>query len=297
MQDNELRPRSSIKILVVDDSQVIHKLIQKILEIEGYSVCGTAVNGEQAVEMYTQHKPDIVTMDINMPVMDGAEATRQIKTMEPDAKIIFLSSAVDKNTVEMANELGVKYLVEKPFEKDKLLEAIKACIEGRTQNFDIETIKKKEVNNIILPFFNALGDVLNFTLDAKGKIEVMDEKKNLLEKGGYSAVIGFTGKVNGWFIMNMSADTAWKVAERVNKETYKNKNDLFIGYSIEELANIVCGNAVTTINNTQRNMNLRVTPPGLFRGSSVSLHFYSNDAYQGVMKTELGDINVDIVLE
>lgn len=80
------------KILVVDDSVMMRKMIVKALKDAGHEIVGEAANGEQAVEMYLQVKPDLVTMDITMRGMDGLSAAREIKKTDPAAKVIFLSN-------------------------------------------------------------------------------------------------------------------------------------------------------------------------------------------------------------
>ncbi len=96
-----------------------------MIEPEGCEVCAAAINGKQAVEMFEQFKPDIVIMDINMPIMNGLETAKGIKVLDSDAKIVILESAIDKNVLEQAEQLGVKYFVSKPVEREKLL---KKCL-------------------------------------------------------------------------------------------------------------------------------------------------------------------------
>ena len=287
----------TLKVLVVDDSLLIHKLIKRIIEPEGYKVCATAVNGKQAVEMYKEYNPDIITMDINMPVMDGIEASRLIKNINPEAKIIFLGSAIDNNLIDIANEIGVRYFVDKPFEKEALLEVLNASREGKALEGLDKEARKKDISNIILPFFRAMEEVFSSMLSIKGSVEILADEKEIQDAPGYSAAIGFTGKVSGWFVLNMGTETAWKVAERINAETYESRNDAFIGYSVQELVNIICGKGIICVNNTERNLSIKMTPPGLFKSMSTAMLNYSDDSYHGVMRTEFGDINVSIIIE
>ncbi|MGE5329572.1 MAG: response regulator [Deltaproteobacteria bacterium] len=287
-----------VKLLVVDDSLLIHKLITKAVESEGYEVCATAINGKQAVEFYEQYKPDIVTMDITMPVMGGIEATKKIREANPNANIVFFGSAIDKHVVEQASELGIKFYIDKPFEKEKLLSVLHSALTGQAFEAEPKQEKNKEVNNIIIPFFRALEEVMDYMANIQGNAELVDGNPENQIEGGYSTVLGFIGKVNGWVVLHMSKETACVIAERVNRETYEDKEDSFIGYSIQELGNIICGGAVKKINNTSKTLNLRLTPPGLFKGSSVSLlGGYANERYNGVFKTEFGNVNISIIFE
>lgn len=298
MNEERAIESKKVKMLVVDDSLLIHKLIKKMVENEGFEVCATAINGKQAVELYEQHRPDIVTMDVTMPVMNGIEATKRIREIDPDANVVFFGSAIDRNVLEQAAELGVKYFMDKPFEKEKVLKILHAAVKGDVYAVAAKQTDKKELNNIILPFFRALEEVMDYMVNIQGKVEIIEENTQNNAFSGYSIVLGFIGKINGWTVIYMSEETAWAIAERVNREKYEDKEDAFIGYSIQELGNIICGGAIKKINNTQKNLNLRLTPPGLFKGPSVSLlGGYSNERYNGIFKTEFGNVNISIIFE
>ena len=76
------------RVLIVDDAAFMRMMIKDILEKNGYEIAGEAANGAIAVEMYNKEKPDVVTMDITMPDMDGIEAVKNIRANDPNAKII-----------------------------------------------------------------------------------------------------------------------------------------------------------------------------------------------------------------
>jgi|CZCB01.1.fsa_nt_gi two-component system chemotaxis response regulator CheY len=121
--------KSTIKrILLVDDSPIIHKLLRRTLEAHGYEVCGDAKNGREAVSMYQSLKPDLVFMDITMPVMDGLEASGEILKMDPQARIIMLSAMGDEQIVNRAKELGIDNFLKKPFNDYKIISAISGIV-------------------------------------------------------------------------------------------------------------------------------------------------------------------------
>ncbi len=113
------------KVLIVDDSPFIAKEIAGIIEDNGYEVIGHAKSGEQGIGMAEMLKPDIITMDIIMPGIDGIEAAKEILTSNPNMKIVMLSSLCDYDTMEEVKNIGLKHLVAKPIEADRLLEALK----------------------------------------------------------------------------------------------------------------------------------------------------------------------------
>lgn len=118
----------SSKVLIVDDAAFMRMMIKDILEKNGYEVVGEANNGIKAVEMYKAEKPDVVTMDITMPDMDGIEAVKAIKNINPAAKIIMCSAMGQQTMVMDAIKAGAKDFIVKPFQADRVLEAIKKVL-------------------------------------------------------------------------------------------------------------------------------------------------------------------------
>lgn len=115
-------------ILVVDDSYIMRMKIKAMLNNTGHTVVGEAMNGEQAIMEYTQKKPDIVTMDISMPVMDGILALKMILSRFPDAKVIVISALDKKNMVYTALESGARNYILKPIDEAKLIKTIEAVL-------------------------------------------------------------------------------------------------------------------------------------------------------------------------
>jgi two-component system, chemotaxis family, chemotaxis protein CheY len=114
----------SKKILIVDDSPLIHNLIKRALERSGDMVCGDAKNGKEGLELYKELSPDVTFMDINMPVMDGLEAVKKIREINNTAVIIMLTAVGDEETIKIATELGVNAFLCKPFSDYKLISAL-----------------------------------------------------------------------------------------------------------------------------------------------------------------------------
>ncbi len=112
------------RVMVVDDSRMICVQMKKLLEGTDYEVTAYCRNGEEAVAQYGQVKPDIVTMDIIMPGMDGLEAAQAILEEHPDARIIMVSSLAYDDTFEESQSIGAKGFIDKPFEQERLLEAL-----------------------------------------------------------------------------------------------------------------------------------------------------------------------------
>lgn len=118
-----------LNVMVVDDSNITIRKMTKMLEDLGHSVAHTALNGRQAVDSYAEVSPDIVTMDITMPDMDGIQATRLILEKDPNAVIMVVTSHGQEQMVMDAIEAGAKGYVLKPVKPEKLKEHLEAIAE------------------------------------------------------------------------------------------------------------------------------------------------------------------------
>lgn len=113
------------KILIVDDSRTSRKMLRSILEEDGHEIIEEAVNGQEGVQKFQSSKPDIVTMDITMPVLDGVEALKMIKALKPDSKVIMVTAAGQKNKMIDCIKAGADDFLTKPFDKEEILSVIK----------------------------------------------------------------------------------------------------------------------------------------------------------------------------
>ncbi|MFP7732809.1 response regulator [Priestia aryabhattai] len=116
------------RILIVDDAAFMRMMIKDILTKNGYEVVAEAADGQQAVELFKEHEPDLVTMDITMPEMDGITALKEIKSIKNDAQVIMCSAMGQQAMVIDAIQAGAKDFIVKPFQADRVLEAISKAI-------------------------------------------------------------------------------------------------------------------------------------------------------------------------
>lgn len=115
-------------ILIVDDAAFMRMMIKEILTKNGFDVVGEANDGAEAVEKYSELKPDLVTMDITMPEMDGIVALKEIKKADPNARIIMCSAMGQQAMVIDAIQAGAKDFIVKPFQADRVIEAISKAL-------------------------------------------------------------------------------------------------------------------------------------------------------------------------
>jgi two-component system chemotaxis response regulator CheY len=116
------------RFLVVDDSAVMRKNIKNILESAGHEVVAEAADGRDVLPAYVNSKPDIVTMDISMPITDGIDALKTLVKNFPDAKVVMVSALGQKAQILEAIKYGAKSYIIKPIETDKFIEIIRKLI-------------------------------------------------------------------------------------------------------------------------------------------------------------------------
>lgn len=112
------------KILIVDDAAFMRMMLKDILTKGGFELAGEAENGQVAVEKFKELQPDLVTLDITMPEMDGIQALKAIKAANPGAKAVMCSAMGQQAMVIEAIQAGAKDFIVKPFQADRVLEAV-----------------------------------------------------------------------------------------------------------------------------------------------------------------------------
>ncbi|MBP2650224.1 MAG: response regulator receiver protein [Firmicutes bacterium] len=116
------------RVLIVDDAAFMRMMIKDILSKNGFEIVGEAENGAKAVEKWQELRPDLTTMDITMPEMDGITAVKKIKGIDPNAKVIMCSAMGQQAMVIEAIQSGAKDFIVKPFQPDRVLEAIRKVL-------------------------------------------------------------------------------------------------------------------------------------------------------------------------
>ena len=118
------------RIMVVDDSRVVYAEMKKMLEGSDMEICEFCRSGEEALEKFEKAKPDLVTMDIVMPGMDGMETCEKLRQRYPEANVYMVSSMAYDDMIDRAVELGAKGFLFKPFTKDALLEGLQGAFKA-----------------------------------------------------------------------------------------------------------------------------------------------------------------------
>ena len=116
------------RILVVDDSRTSRKILRTILEDAGHEVIGEAMDGQDGVNKFKELRPDLVTLDITMPVMDGLEALKCIREVDGNTKVIMVTAAGQQNKMIDAIKLGASEFVTKPFEPEEIIKMVNKLV-------------------------------------------------------------------------------------------------------------------------------------------------------------------------
>lgn len=118
----------STNIMIVDDAAFMRATLKDVITKGGFHVVAEAINGQDAIEKFKVHKPDVVTMDITMPEMDGIQALKEIKAIDASAKVIMCTAIGQQSNVMESIKIGASDFIVKPFQPDRVIEAIKRVI-------------------------------------------------------------------------------------------------------------------------------------------------------------------------
>ncbi len=115
--------------MIVDDSNIIRNRIQRAYDSGSFKMVATAVSGQDAIQKFQEHRPNVITMDLTMPQMDGLECIEKIVSIDPDVRILVVSALSDKATGIQALSLGASGFLCKPFSEEELVEALNELVQ------------------------------------------------------------------------------------------------------------------------------------------------------------------------
>jgi len=275
-----------VNVVIVDDSAFQIALLRDILTEGGFNVVGEASSLEETIEVVTNTKPDLVTMDMTIPGTDGFECTREIHKIDSNIKVVVVSSMMDDEIVKKARKTHVSGYAQKPVDAEELTLLINRVMADEELFSELDSLYSSI-------FKQALLDVINRT--TKTVPEITNESNVNVEKNieGISIIMGVIGKYSGRAIFDMSFETASNLAKALLKRDPKNNDEILNVMS--ELSNMAAGNACSMINKKNKLFGLRVAPPTTFHGESISISKAELEAiYSAVAKTQFGDLSMSI---
>jgi DNA-binding NarL/FixJ family response regulator len=173
------------RILIVDDSLIMRRNLASILKEAGHTIVGEASNGQQAYLQYRRQQPDIVTMDITMPNVDGIDALKHIMAEDPSAKVVMISALDQRSKVYTALRNGAKHYILKPLTTEKIISVIDEVLEKESD----ELAKIEEENNEKISPFEVANGEEGFTVSIKQDLD-------------YQQSIELMGAVNGFLYLS-----------------------------------------------------------------------------------------------
>ncbi|SFD13364.1 response regulator [Clostridium uliginosum] len=276
----------NINIVIVDDSPFQISLLSDLLTENGFNVVGDASSLEETIDVVTRLKPDLVTMDMTIPGTDGFECTREIHKIDPNIKVIIVSSMMDDEIVKKAKKTQVSGYVQKPVDAEELTLSINRVMADEELYLELEGIYSGIFKEALLDVFNKTTKTIPMISD-ESNINVEKSSK------GISIVMGIIGKYSGRIIFDMSFEAAESISKVLLKREPKNNDEILNVMS--EISNMAAGNACSMINKKNKLFGLRVAPPTIFHGESISISKAELEAnFSANVKTQFGDLSINI---
>ena len=255
-----------LRVLIVDDSKISRVMIAENLRDTDFEVCGMAADAVEALKLYTEHRPDLVTMDMNLPDANGLECSRRILATDPNAKILMVSAMKDLNLIVQGKAIGIRAFLQKPASKPDLVDTLHLICESSASQ---ETLFRELYAK---PFGRALQQGLMGLLGMEGEVVIESYDARSLDVSGAAVIIGLTGFTMGRAILYVDEPVIKLFAmHMLGRATVEEVDDVEAVDAVEEAANILAGRAVSKINNVLDGKELRLTPPGTIRGSQVHI--------------------------
>ena len=275
--------------MIVDDSKVSRAMLEGNLSRTNFEVCAQAKNAAEAVELYEQFKPAVVTMDMNLPDADGLECTRRIRAVDPEAKIVMISAMKDASLVAKGREVGISAFLQKPVGINELIDTLMILCQSKAGK--VAVLRESYAK----PFVKALQQGIFSMTGVHSEVELEEEERSFLEVSGIAVIVGLTGMPNGRAIVYMDSNTMKDFATvMLDAEESDEVTEDEASESVEEAVNIIVGRGVSNINDVFKDKEMRITPPGTIVGNKIRIASPKLTTFRICAKTRLGNINMSV---
>ena len=275
-----------VRVMIVDDSKISRTILANHLSKTNFEVVAMAADAAEALRLYQEHNPEIVTMDMNLPDADGIECSKKIRGFDPDAKIVMISAMKDASLVAQGRAAGISSFLQKPVSTNDIIETLLLLSQQRVNKVAVlrESYAKAFERALQQGILNLIG------MQSKISMEVYD--KRYLSIDGIAVIIGLTGYPVGRAVLHMSNEAMKKFAETMlgTEEVADDE----IHEAVEEAANIVIGRGVSNINDVFKDKEMRITPPGTIFGSGIKISSPKLTTFRLTASTEVGDIILNV---
>ena len=275
--------------MIVDDSKVSRAMLEGNLSRTNFEVCAQAKNAAEAVALYEQFKPAVVTMDMNLPDADGLECTRRIRAVDPEAKIVMISAMKDASLVAKGREVGISAFLQKPVGINELIDTLMILCQSKAGK--VAVLRESYAK----PFVKALQQGIFSMTGVHSEVELEEEERSFLEVSGIVVIVGLTGMPNGRAIVYMDSNTMKDFATvMLDAEESDEITEDEASESVEEAVNIIVGRGVSNINDVFKDKEMRITPPGTIVGNKIRIASPKLTTFRICAKTRLGNINMSV---
>ena len=278
-----------VKVMIVDDSKISRAMLKGNLQKTNFEVCALAKNAAEAVQLYAEHQPAIVTMDMNLPDADGIECSRRIRAIDSSAKIVMVSAMKDASLMARGREAGISAFLQKPISVNDFIDTLMILCQNKVGK--IAVLRESYAK----PFAKALQQGLFSLVGVHSEIGIDIDERNFLDVSGIAVIIGLTGYPTGRAILSMDADTMRKFSMiMMDKESLEDVTEDEASESVEESANIIVGRGVSNINDVFKDKEMRITPPGTICGTNIRIASPKLTTFRIAAKTRIGDIIMNV---
>ena len=278
-----------IKVMIVDDSKISRAVLEGHLSKTNFEVCASAKNAAEAVALYEQTRPSIITMDMNLPDADGIECSRRIHAIDPSVKIVMISAMKDASLVKAGREVGISAFLQKPISTNDLIDTMMILCQSEVGK--VAVLRESYAK----PFVKALQQGLFSLIGMHSTVELELDERRFLDISGVAIIIGLTGFPTGRAIVYMDEDTMKKFCMiMLSKDSIDDVDEDEASDSVEEAANIIVGRGVSNINDVFKDKEMRITPPGTIIGNGIRVASPKLTTFSVKAETKIGDIYMSI---
>lgn len=272
--------------MVVDDSKISRMMISSMLAKTNFEVCAMAENAAHAIDLYAKTRPDVVTMDMNLPDADGIECSRRIHAMDSRCKIVMISAMKDAKLIMHGRLAGISSFLQKPVSTNELLDTLMILCQ---EHVGVSAVYR---DSYVSTYAKVLQEGLQQIAGLESEIQVQEESNSPLSVSGVAVIIGIVGEPRGRVAFYMDEDTMRGFGRAVLQQD--EVSDFEVQAAVEESGNIIAGHGISRINDVIKDREMRLTPPGIISGMDIKLSNPELVAFNIKAKTSIGDIFMNI---
>ncbi|MBQ2009985.1 MAG: response regulator [Selenomonadaceae bacterium] len=272
--------------MVVDDSKISRMMISSMLAKTNFEVCAMAENAAHAIDLYAKTRPDVVTMDMNLPDADGIECSRRIHAMDSRCKIVMISAMKDAKLIMHGRLAGISSFLQKPVSTNELLDTLMILCQ---EHVGVNAVYR---DSYVSTYAKVLQEGLQQIAGLESEIQVQEENSGPLSVSGVAVIIGIVGEPRGRVAFYMDENTMRGFAKAVLQQD--EVTDFEAQAAVEESGNIIAGHGISRINDVIKDREMRLTPPGIISGTDIKLSNPELIAFNIKAKTSIGDIFMNI---